>query len=221
LTLGFHLTFDIGISFDICPLSFGFFWVLGIGYWSFLLYTSPMSFARTLRKGAVEKGTITQQNKFVLILDNVYDTFNVGGMYRVADAAGIQKIYHCGDTPLPIEKNAVNNKIARASVGLYQYISWEHQNDTEQLIRMLKQQGFTIIALEQDARSIPFDQYTPTNSPIALIAGNETFGIDKQVVNKADVVVELPMFGINKSVNVVVATGIVAYYIRRSLNHGM
>ena len=97
-----------------------------------------MSFARTLRKGKVKKKTTTIQDEFVLILDNVYDTFNVGGMYRIADAAGVHKIYHCADTPLPIEKDTVNNKIARASVGLYQYISWEYQKDTAVLIQSLK-----------------------------------------------------------------------------------
>ncbi|MCR4328940.1 MAG: hypothetical protein NUV65_00140 [Candidatus Roizmanbacteria bacterium] len=176
-----------------------------------------MAFARLLRKGAVKKETEKQQDKFVLILDNVYDTFNVGGMYRIADASGIQKIYHCGDTPIPIENEVVNNKIARASVGLYQYIAWEHHDKTEQLVDTLKQHGYTIIALEQDTRSIPFDQCSVINTPIALIAGNETFGVDKQVIDKADVVLELPMFGINKSVNVVVATGIVAYHLRTQL----
>ena len=174
-----------------------------------------MSFARTLRKGKVKKKTTTIQDEFVLILDNVYDTFNVGGMYRIADAAGVHKIYHCADTPLPIEKDTVNNKIARASVGLYQYISWEYQKDTAVLIQSLKSKGYTIVALEQDTRSVPFDNYTVPQSPIALVVGNETFGVDKQILEIADAVVELPMFGINKSVNVVVATGIVAYHIRR------
>jgi len=173
-----------------------------------------MSFARTLRKGAFEKKVAPPQSTFVLILDNVYDTFNVGGMYRIADAAGIQKIYHCGDTPLPIEDTVVNNKIARASVGLYQYIPWEHHKDTKQLVLTLQKQGYNIVALEQDARSIPFDQYPKTAAPVALIAGNETFGVGTHVIDIADTIVELPMYGINKSVNVVVATGIVAYHIR-------
>ncbi len=175
-------------------------------------------FAKELRKGKVEPRESRPPGEICLLLDNVYDTFNVGGMYRVADAAGVGRIYHCGDTPVPPDP-----KIARASVGLYQYIAHEHRPDILELVDSLSEQGYKIVVLEQDPKSRPFDQVAYAkhlgngHRGIALIVGNETFGVQKEVSDKADLIVELPMYGVNKSLNVVVATGIVLYQIRRSL----
>lgn len=170
-----------------------------------------MSFAHNLRKKNVRAiHELPVQTSLVLILDDVYDTFNVGGMYRVGDAAGVSHIYHCGGTPMPPDP-----KIARSSVGLWQYIPQSHHDSTLELITQLKKDGYTIVALEQDERAQDFDTVTYPEK-IALIAGNETFGVHKTVCDSADSIVSLPMHGINHSLNVVVATGIVLYQIRRS-----
>ncbi len=172
-----------------------------------------MLFSRSLRKGEVvppqPKGE-RDAPQIVLVLDDVYDTFNVGGMYRIADAAGVSHIYHCGGTPLP-----PNPKIARASVGLYQYIPYSHEPDIMALIVKLRSEGYAIVSLEQNERSVDYATY-PYRSHTALVAGNETFGVRPEVLASSDGIVELPMYGINKSVNVVVATGIVLYQIRRT-----
>ena len=181
-----------------------------------------MSFARELRKGnAVPRSPnkVTDevgQPSIVLVLDDVYDTFNVGGMYRVGDAVGVSHIYHCGGTPMPASRGEPPNpKIARSSVGLYQYIPYSHAENTLELITQLKHEGYHIVSIEQDERSTPYNHY---NYPpkTALVVGNETFGVKKDVMDASDGIVELPMYGINKSVNVVVATGIVLYQIRTS-----
>ncbi len=170
-----------------------------------------MSFARELRKGSAAPGEHqSEKAHIVLVLDDVYDTFNVGGMYRVGDAVGVSHIYHCGGTPLP-----PNPKIARSSVGLYQYIPYSHADNTLELITQLKNEGYHIVSLEQAERAKPYNQYAyPLKT--ALVVGNETFGVKKEVMDASDGIVELPMYGINKSVNVVVATGIVLYQIRQS-----
>lgn len=173
-----------------------------------------MSFARELRKGSAAPGQHQlEEVRIVLVLDDVYDTFNVGGMYRVGDAVGVSHIYHGGDTPMPPDP-----KIARSSVGLYQYIPYSHVDNTVSLITQLKHEGYHIVSLEQAERSVPYNQY-PYPSKTALVVGNETFGVKREVMDASDGIVELPMYGINKSVNVVVATGIVLYQIRQSLTH--
>lgn len=176
-----------------------------------------MSFAHLLRKNAImrpseapSKVEGAKEGSLVLILDNIYDTFNVGGMYRVADAAGVSHIYHCEHTPLPPDP-----KIARSSVGLHRYIPYSHCDSTLSCIGDLKKKGYQIVALEQHDTSQPYDTAT-YSFPCALVVGNETFGVQPSVLENSDVVVELPMYGINKSVNVVVATGISLYQIRRS-----
>lgn len=170
-----------------------------------------MSFARKLRKGSVVPSEV-KPAPLVLVLDDVYDTFNVGGMYRVGDAVGISHIYHCGGTPMPPDP-----KIARSSVGLYQYIPYSHAENTLGLITQLKHEGYHIVSLEQDDRSTPYNHYH-YHPKTALVVGNETFGVKKDVMDASDGIVELPMYGINQSVNVVVATGIVLYQIRQSLD---
>lgn len=172
-----------------------------------------MHFAKQLRQGKVKKPTVKAHSipDLVLLLDEVYDTYNVGGMYRVSDAAGVGKIYHCGETAkLP------NPKISRAAVGLEQYVAHESVAKIVDKIQELKRQGYTIIALEQTPHSKVYHQ-VKYQGKIALIAGNETFGVSQETLAICDLAVELPMFGINKSLNVVVSTGIVLYQIRLSL----
>lgn len=173
-----------------------------------------MAFARDLRKNLIHKetGSFTRNN-LILVLDDLYDTFNVGGMYRVGDAAGVSKIIHAGKTPVPPDP-----KILRASVGLCNYIPWEQKEDIRSTVTELREEGYKIIVLEQDKRAKRFDEvdYRQYNKGIVLIVGNETFGVKKEIVELADMVVELPMYGMNKSLNVVVATGIVLYQIGKS-----
>ena len=172
-----------------------------------------MKFAKKLRQGKIKRSDIKAQHipDLVLLLDNVYDTYNVGGMYRVGDASGVSRIYHAGQTPI-----GPNPKISRAAVGLDQYLAHEKAEDSVSQVQILKKAGYQIVVLEQTPNSQVYDQ-VKYHGKIALIVGNETFGVSQPVLALADIIVELPMFGINKSLNVVVATGIVLYQIRRTL----
>lgn len=172
-----------------------------------------MHFAKQLRQGKVKQLSVKAHSipDLVLLLDQVYDTYNVGGMYRVSDAARVGKIYHCGATA-----NLPNPKISRAAVGLDQYLAHESVEKIITKIQELKQLGYTVIALEQTPKSKKYYQ-VKYQGKIALIAGNETFGVSQEALALCDLAVELPMFGINKSLNVVVSTGIVLYQIRLSL----
>ncbi|MDD4937725.1 MAG: TrmH family RNA methyltransferase [Candidatus Shapirobacteria bacterium] len=151
--------------------------------------------------------TAIKRNPIVLVLDNVLDTYNIGSFFRLADAIGAQKIYLCGPVVTP-----PNIKIHRSSIGTWKWIPWQHFDSTIDCLKQLKAESFEIIACEQDKNSINYLK-AKYKFPIALIAGSESHGVSKEVLKMADKIVEIPMYGINISLNVLVATSIISYDI--------
>ena len=164
-----------------------------------------------LRKsGEGESRKISQNLKhhpFVLVLDNIQDTYNIGSFFRLADALGVEKIYLCGQVVTP-----PNIKIHRASIGTWKFVPWENSYSTEECLKRLKTDGYQIIACEQNSKSINY-QKAPYQFPIALVAGNEQEGIGESVLKLCDIVAEIPMFGINRSLNTLVATSVIGFEI--------
>ena len=137
----------------------------------------------------------------------------------------------CGVTETP-----PNTRIKKASINTTEWIKWEYNASTIDAIRKLREEfstsleqysssetaklanrevkGIQVIAIEQSEKSVPFDK-TDYQFPIALIVGNETTGISKEVLEMADKIVELPMWGVNKSLNVMVSLGIVLYEVMK------
>jgi len=165
--------------------------------------------ARELRTNEPDPQQIKniKKNPVYIILDNVLDTYNVGAIFRLADAVAAQKVYLCGQTEKP-----PNPRIKKASINTWRWINWEHADDAVNVIKELriKNQELRILAVEQDKRSIPLSELK-IDFPVAVVVGNETYGVAKEVLDIADVIVELPMYGINKSLNVMVTLGIVLY----------
>jgi len=165
--------------------------------------------ASQIRKSHTNLAKIKQQklqrNPIVLVLDNVYDTYNIGSFFRLADALSAQKIFICGSVVTP-----PNTKIHRASIGTWKWIPWQHFDDSLTCIKLLKKQGYQIISCELGKKSIPYN-LANYKSPVAIVAGNETSGVSKQVLDISDLVVEVPMYGINKSLNTLIATSIISY----------
>lgn len=162
-----------------------------------------------LRKSSKKEGINHQKNSaknpIVLVLDNVLDTYNIGSFFRLADALNVQKICLCGPVVTP-----PNLKIHRASIGTWKWVPWEHYYSTDDCIKKLKNENYQIIACEQNNDSVLYNQ-TEYNFPIAIIAGSEMNGVGDSVLKLCDKVVEIPMFGVNKSLNVLVATSIIAF----------
>lgn len=149
------------------------------------------------------------KHDITIILDNVLDTYNVGSIFRLADAVAAKKVILCGQTLTP-----PNTRIKKASINTWQWVEWEYEETALQAVSKIKNQKskIKIIGVEQDARSVPF-QSVKFQEPLAIIVGNETYGVSKEVLNVCDTIVELPMFGINTSLNVMVSCGIVLYEI--------
>ncbi|GIW65489.1 MAG: rRNA methyltransferase [Candidatus Parcubacteria bacterium] len=148
-------------------------------------------------------------NNFFAILHNIRSTYNVGAIFRTADAVGIDKLYLTGYTPTP----AKDKKIEKTALGAEKYVTWEYYQNISYLLKKLKKESFQIVALEQNEKSIPYYQFKP-KFPLVLIVGNEVKGLNKKILNYADYIIEIPMFGKKESLNVAVAFGIVVYYLK-------
>lgn len=150
-----------------------------------------------------------QKNPVTIILDNVLDTYNVGSIFRLADAVAAEKVILCGETLTP-----PNSRIKKASINTTGWVNWEYSQSAFEALKKLKSHipNLNIIAVEQDPRSKPFHKVT-YEFPLAIVVGHETNGVSREVLDIADMIVELPMWGINKSLNVMVSCGIILYEI--------
>ncbi len=154
-----------------------------------------------------------KRNPIYLVLDNVIDTYNIGSMFRLADAMAAEKLFICGESEFP-----PNSRIHKAAVGTEEWVEWEKVDNVLQVLQVLKEKGVQIVAVEQDSRAIPFSLLSShIHFPVAIVVGHETDGVSKDVLDLADIIVELPMFGVNKSLNVWGTAAIIGYKAIESL----
>lgn len=147
----------------------------------------------------------------ILILNNIRSTENVGAIFRTCDAVGIDKIYITGYTPAPLDRfGKKRNDIAKSALGAEESVPWEQKKSFSALLTKLKKEGYKIIALEQDARSVHYRK-VKTGEKNAFLVGNEVLGIDKKTLAKCDQIGEIPMKGKKESLNVSVSLGIFLY----------
>ncbi len=150
-----------------------------------------------------------KHNPIYLVLDNVIDTYNIGSLFRLADAIGVEKMFICGETEYP-----PSSRIHKAAVGTENWVRWVKSPSTLETFGELKQKGIQIVAVEQDPQAINYKQLTTgVKFPVAIVVGNETNGVAKEVLKTVDLIVELPMYGINNSFNVWGSAAVVAYKI--------
>ena len=148
---------------------------------------------------------------FSVIIHNVRSILNVGAIFRIADGAGVDRIYLTGYTPGP---DTHAEKIAKTALGADRSVSWERVRRVGDLARRLKEKGVQIVGLEQSAGSIDYRKLRPKNG-FAVIVGNEVEGVTSNVAQYCDVMIEIPMRGQKESLNVAVAFGIAAYELTR------
>lgn len=154
-----------------------------------------------------------RRNPIYFVLDNVLDTYNIGSIFRLADAVAAEKVFICGDSEYP-----PSSRIHKAAVGTEEWIAWEKKDNVLQVLQILKAKGVQIIAVEQDRRSIPYTLLaTRLQLPVAIVVGHETNGVSKKVLDITDLIVEIPMFGINNSLNVWGSLAVISYKIIESL----
>src|SRR5579871_3771865 len=148
-----------------------------------------------------------KKNPLFIIVDNVLDTYNIGAIFRLADAVAAKKVFLCGQSETP-----PHTRIKKASINTTEWVEWEYEKDPVTVIKKLREtyEHIKIVSIEQDKRSISYDTFAYT-FPLALVVGHETDGVSKEVRDLSDAIVEIPLWGVNVSLNVMVSLGIVVY----------
>lgn len=156
----------------------------------------------------------------VLLLHNIRSTHNIGSIFRTSDGLGVSKIILSGYTPypmltqndprLPHIAQKLTRSISKTALGAETLVPFEHSPSPP--IETLKSNGYTIVGLEQDIRSRPLTEYSPSGK-IALLLGNELDGISEEHRALCDTLLEIPMQGKKESFNVSVAAGIALYHL--------
>lgn len=142
----------------------------------------------------------------IVILDNIRSTYNVGSVFRTADAFRLEKIYLCGITSIP-----PHPEIHKTALGAEESVDWEYSTSTLEVVDKLKLQGYRVYAVEQAQGSTMLNDFNPSDDKLAIVMGNEVKGVQQEVINHSDGCLEIPQYGTKHSLNVSVTTGIVIW----------
>ena len=150
-------------------------------------------------------------SEIAVLLHNIRSTHNVGSIFRTSDAAGVSSIFLSGYTSIPIDRFGRPQKdIAKTALGAENTIPWKYFKTPQKLISDLKKEGWTIVGVEQDKRSIDYRTFKSEGKTV-YIFGNEVLGISPSLRKICDSMVEIPMHGKKESLNVSVAAGIILF----------
>jgi tRNA G18 (ribose-2'-O)-methylase SpoU len=151
----------------------------------------------------------------VALLDNIRSVYNVGSMFRTADGAGFAHLHLTGITATP-----EHPKVVKTALGAERAVVWSHHRHGPTAAANLQREGYQLLALEKSTASRPLAAVSlDLTRPVALVLGNEICGIDPAILALADYVAHLPMYGRKQSLNVVVAFGVAAYWLRQQVQH--
>lgn len=160
-----------------------------------------------LHRVTVDEFKVKKKNPYVLLLDNVRSLHNVGSAFRTADAFLARKIYLCGITGTP-----PNREIAKTALGATESVEWEYVKEAGLVVEQLREEGYTVVAVEQVENSTGlFDFMIESEQKYCFIFGNEVFGVQPELVAKADICLEIPQFGTKHSLNIAVSIGVVVW----------
>ena len=152
----------------------------------------------------------TEKNKIILVLDNIRSLNNVGSAFRTADAFLIEAIYLCGVTGTPPKP-----EIEKTALGATETVTWKYFKTTQEAIDELKTTGYFIASIEQAKNSSMLNKFQKPEKPMALVFGNEVYGVEQSVIDQSDACIEIPQFGTKHSFNVSVSMGIVLWEMLR------
>src|SRR3989344_6012243 len=162
--------------------------------------------AKDLRTAAPSEKDLKKikKNPLYIIVDNVLDTYNVGGIFRLDDAVSAEKVFLCGATEIP-----PHTRIKKASINTTEWVSWQFLPSAKTAIENLKLkiENLKVVAIEQSPKSVSYNKID-YQFPLAFVVGHETTGVSKEVLKIADHIAEIPLWGLDKGLNVLVSLGI-------------
>jgi len=162
----------------------------------------------------------------VVIAHNIRSIYNVGSFFRTCDGFGVDHLYLSGYTPYPRQPKdsrlahvaeRATNQIHKTALGAEETVPFSHYESAEELISQLRNEGYMILALEQDQRSIALADFTTERPKLALLVGEEVHGLPGDLRESCDAMLEIPMIGTKESFNVSVALGIGLYELHTHL----
>lgn len=149
-----------------------------------------------------------------IILDNIRSAHNVGSVFRSADSFKADKVWLCGICATP-----PSAEIHKSALGAEFSVEWGYEKDTLSLVKRLKEEGYTVLSVELTVNSVMLDKFKPeTGRKYALVFGNEVDGVQQEVVDASDGVLEIPQYGTKHSLNISVSAGIVLWHIASALH---
>lgn len=160
-----------------------------------------------LTRKTVEEFKQAEKNKIIVLLDNIRSAYNVGSIFRTADAFLIEAIFICGYTPLPTHRS-----VHKTALGAVETVDWLQFENIKDAINQLKENDYKIYAIEQAEQSIKLNDFNlSSNKKTAVIFGNEVIGVQNEAMQICDGCIEIPQHGMKHSLNVSVAAGIVLW----------
>jgi tRNA G18 (ribose-2'-O)-methylase SpoU len=160
-----------------------------------------------LNRVSEEEFKTQKKHPILVILNDIRSLNNIGSFFRTCDAFNVEKIYLCGITATPPHR-----EINKTAIGSTESVEWEHRTSIVELVNELKEEGVTIASIEQAEETLLLQNTSQLNySKIALVFGNEVDGVDQEVINLSDHIIEIPQFGTKHSLNVSVCAGVVIW----------
>ena len=166
-----------------------------------------------LNRVTPEQFKLQKKSPIVVVLDSIRSMNNVGSIFRTCDAFNVEKMYLCVITARPPHK-----EISKTALGATESVDWEYVEDVTVLAQRLHAEGYKIFLVEQTDNSIMLDDFSFQDyEKVALVVGNEVFGVDDRLLPLCDAAIEIPQYGTKHSLNVTIAAGIVIWEAAKEL----
>jgi tRNA G18 (ribose-2'-O)-methylase SpoU len=167
-----------------------------------------------LERKSIEAFKKSEKTPLILVLDDIRSLHNIGSVFRTADAFLIEKIYLCGITATP-----PNKEIHKTALGATETVAWEHQENVLEVIEKLKKENVMTLAIEQVESAIFLQNFeVKKGEKYALVFGNEVYGVSQEAVALCDGSIEIPQLGTKHSLNISVSAGIVVWDLFQKMN---
>lgn len=175
---------------------------------------------RKLENRELERKSVTDfkqaiKTPIIIILDDIRSLHNIGSVFRTADAFLIEKIYLCGITAIP-----PNKEIHKTALGATETVAWEYQKEATEVITQLKKEAVKVFAVEQVENAVFLQNFkVQKETKYAIVFGNEVYGVSQEAIALCDGAIEIPQLGTKHSLNIAVSTGIVVWDLFQKLSY--